>query len=56
MAVPIKDKSSISVLNALKKCMTDLQARPKQVYTDWGSEFKGEFADYCSENNIDMKN
>ena len=55
MAVPTPDKSSQTVLNALKKCMADLKTQPKRVYTDWGSEFKGEFATYCVENNIDMK-
>ena len=31
MAVPTKDKSSESVLGALKKCMQDLQATPNRV-------------------------
>ena len=55
MAVPIKTKSSVEVLPALQKCMADLQAKPKRVYTNWGSEFEGAFAEFCSKNNIGMK-
>ena len=35
--------------------MQDLQATPRRVYTDWGTEFGGVFSEYCSENKIDMK-
>ena len=55
MAVPIKDKTSVSDLNALKKCMQDLQTTPKKVYTDWGSEFAGDFSTFCVENKIKME-
>ena len=55
MAVPVKDKSSESVLGALKKCMQDLHATPNRAYTDWGTEFAGVFSGFCSENKIDMK-
>ena len=52
MAIPIKTKTSESVLEALKKCIQDLQATPKKVYTDFGSEFEGVFKHYCVENKI----
>ena len=55
MAVPTKDKSSISVLGALKKCIQDVGATPKRIYTDWGSEFEGVFSSFCTENKINMK-
>jgi hypothetical protein len=55
MAVPTKDKSSISVLGALKKCIQDVGATPKRIYTDWGSEFEGVFSNFCTENRINMK-
>ena len=55
MAVPTKDKSSESVLNALKKCTQDLQATPKRVYTDWGTEFGRAFSGFCSKNRTVMK-
>ena len=55
MAVPIKDKTARTVLGALKKCIQDLEAKPKRIYTDWGSEFKGEFEAYCTENGIKME-
>ena len=56
MAVPTKDKSSESVLGALKKCMQDLQTTPtNRAYTDWGTEFGGVFSGFCSENRINMK-
>ena len=55
MAIPIKTKTSESVLEALKKCIQDLQATPKKVYTDFGSEFEGVFKHYCVENKIKME-
>ena len=48
-------ESSVEVLAALQKCMADLQAKPKRVYTDWGSEFEGAFSEFCSKNSIGMK-
>ena len=54
-AIPIKNKMSASVLEALRKCMQDWGATPKSVYTDWGSEFEGAFATFCSEKLIKMK-
>ena len=46
---------SATVLDALKKCMTELQAKPKKIYTDFGSEFEGAFATFCAEKYIKME-
>ena len=36
-AVPIKDKRAATVLQAFKKCIAELRAKPRMVYTDWGT-------------------
>ena len=53
--VPISNKSSSTVLDALKRCIQELAHTPKKVYTDWGSEFAGEFAAFCTQNSIRME-
>ena len=40
VAVPIKDKSAVSVLEALRKCIQDLGSTPKYIYTDLGTVVK----------------
>ena len=53
--IPIKNKSSATVLEALKKCMAELQSKPKKIFTDWGTEFSGLFKEYCDNNMIKME-
>ena len=54
-AIPIKDKKAATVLQAFKKCIAELQAKPIMVYTDWGTEFGGEFSQFCTNNSIQME-
>ncbi len=55
-AVPLKSKSSETVINALKTIYNrGILSVPEYLYMDSGSEFKGEVKKYLEENNIGFK-
>ena len=49
---PIKTKHSTETREALEKIFENTNRRPKNIYSDCGNEFKGEFAKYLKENSI----
>ena len=53
--IPIKDKKGISVVNAFKKILSDLNRKPNKMSVDQGIEFYNKsFKDFLKINNIEM--
>ena len=51
--VPLKNKTSESVLSALKSIIADSKREPEKIWTDQGSEFYNKhFKEWLNENNI----
>lgn len=48
------EKSSVAVMNALKKIIRRVKVQPKMILADNGPEFAGEFEDFCEENHIHL--
>ena len=54
-AIPIKDKSSISVLNAFREILDSSKRKPKRIWSDKGKEFYNhQFLSYLKENDIEL--
>jgi hypothetical protein len=50
----LKDKTAKSVVEAIKKAFDELGGKPTMVYTDEGSEFKGETIKYLKQNGVQL--
>ena len=54
--VPLKNKNTKSVLDAIKESFITMQGKPKIINADLGSEFINyEFKKLCEDNNIEIK-
>ena len=53
--VPLKDKKSISIVNAFQKILDKSGRKPNKIWLDKGSEFyKNSFKKWLKDNNIEM--
>ena len=53
--IPLKDKKSISIVNAFKKFLDDSNRKPNKIWVDKGSEFyNSSFKKWLKDNNIEM--
>ena len=54
--VPMKNKNTNSVLDAMKETFIIMNGKPKIINSDNGSEFiSGEFKNLCNDNNIELR-
>ena len=53
--IPIKDKKGTSIVNAVKKILSNSDTKPNKIWVDQGSEFYNKsFKDFLKMNNIEM--
>ena len=53
--IPLKDKKSISILNAFQKILKESNRKPNKIWVDKGSEFyNNSFKKWLQDNNIVM--
>ena len=53
--VPLKDKKSISIVNAFQKILKESDRRPNKIWVDKGSEFyNNSFKKWLKDNDIEM--
>ena len=53
--VPLKDKKSISIVNAFQKILKESDRKPNKIWVDKGSEFyNNSFKKWLKDNDIEM--
>ena len=54
-AVPLKDKKSVSIVDAFQKILDDSNRKPNKIWVDKGSEFyNSSFKKWLKDNDIEM--
>ena len=53
--VPLKNKKDVSIVNAFRKILDDLDRKPNKIWADKGSEFcNNSFKKWLKDNDIEM--
>ena len=52
--IPIKDKKGTSIVNALKKILSDSHRKPNKIWVNKGSEFYKSSTDFLKINDIEI--